>query len=280
MSDQASRRLGALGKLPREIRDIIYRPLIYAHELNILQTSKAINEEASDIFYKDRACRMNFGYNIRTPTFFPTQALADKLQNVRFNINYRCRGGSVFDGRFSSYGLWESCDRKDVEQHMSKFTGSNTSRNLCMVSFAVYASAVKMFDPQVLELVKLLTGFETVVLEVRVELLEGIPYSQSHVMKSISLDARFEESLEMAKQKLEPTLGPAVLANEEHSREGRFPYRQVYYPRKHAENVARKSVEGLGTLNRLPLRSERRSNIAPLPHVETVHWPRGYYRSS
>lgn len=243
--------LGDLGKFPREIRDIIYRPLIHAGKLNILETSKTINEEASKIFFKDRACRMNFGYNTRTPTFFPTQELANKLQNLRFNINYRCRSGVVFDGRFSSYGLWESCDRKDIE-HIRKFAGSDISRRLCMISFSVYATAEKMFDPKVLEVVKLLTGFDLVILEIRVEWLDRVPYPES-LGKSRGLDnRRFEESFEMARGMLEPNLGPAVLARGTECG-GKFPYRQIYYPRKHAENVSRKLAEALGTLVKLPL---------------------------
>ncbi|KAK4697829.1 hypothetical protein P7C71_g302, partial [Lecanoromycetidae sp. Uapishka_2] len=194
MSNQATNKLGTLSKLPLELRDLIYHTLIHIANLTILQTSSTIKEEASKILFKSHTCRMNFGYNALTPTFFPPQNLANKLQNIRFNINYRTRGGvSLFEGRFSSYGLWEKCDRKDVEEHMAKFSGSEIPRKLCVISFTVYSSATQSFDPKVLEVVKTLTGFETVVLEVLLSLFgmvleEGFLIGRSVVRASMRED--------------------------------------------------------------------------------------------
>lgn len=236
MSNQTTSKLGALTKLPRELRDTIYRILIHTGDLNVLSVSKTMSEEASESFFKDRACRMNFGYNTRTPTFFPTQELATKLQDITLNINYRCRSGSIFDGRFSSYGLWERCDRSDIE-HIRKFAGSDIPWKLCIVSFVVYASALQLFDPHVLEVVKLLTSFEKVILESRIEILSGILYSQSWKKGRLLGEERFS-----VKEMLEPTLGPAELVLRKKFK-GRHPYRQTYRPRKYVEDTLKKRME-------------------------------------
>ena len=66
--------LGTLIVIPTEIRLKIYRPLVERGQVAILRTSRAINEEACDNFYRHAVCRLEFicdlslgAYPIRVP---------------------------------------------------------------------------------------------------------------------------------------------------------------------------------------------------------------------
>lgn len=229
MSDQIPTGLGTFTNLPPELRDEIYHLLIHAHNLNILQVSTTMYKEASEIFFKDQTCRMNFGFDNFRDRFFPTKALADKILNI-------------FDGRFTPWGLWERCDRQDIE-HIRLFAGSDIPGKVCIASFMVFAGCIQLFDPKVLEVLTLLTGFETMILECRIQMSGAIQHARSWREVETLSENRFSSSLVMAKEILEPTLGPAEVAIGE-EREGRYIYRNMYqhiYPlRKFAEGLQRR----------------------------------------
>ncbi|KAM0797653.1 hypothetical protein BDR22DRAFT_824094 [Usnea florida] len=96
---------GALFTLPREVRDEIYRfvfrkryimyitrpgsddpvPSTGKHELAILQVSKAINHEASDILYADSVFRFSMNFNLFKVSSAPAH-LANRMTNVELDL--------------------------------------------------------------------------------------------------------------------------------------------------------------------------------------------------
>ena len=74
---------GLLGRLPQEIRDIIYEDVFSAGHISLAQTSKALHENSRSALsqygvYRVRFCRNHWEYVIR-PWWHPQCLAADEI---------------------------------------------------------------------------------------------------------------------------------------------------------------------------------------------------------
>lgn len=76
---------GTLVVIPTEIRLKIYRSLIERGQMAVLRTCRAINEEASDDFYKYAVCRVEYNYYSGLAVH-PSRAPWSSIQNLEFRV--------------------------------------------------------------------------------------------------------------------------------------------------------------------------------------------------
>ncbi|MCJ1460182.1 hypothetical protein MMC28_010561 [Mycoblastus sanguinarius] len=211
--------LGALAVLPREIRDMIFRPLIASGHLKIMRASARLDTEVSEFIFKDGVCRMNFGFSQRSVIMRLAQSLADNIQNLSLRVNTRCR--SVLGAP------------RDIRA-LRRFGGSRPIHKCCTISFECYPTSGTMVSFDFLEAVKTFTGFEKVVLTIDLDWY-GEPWEGLEDWESHQIKGRIWAGYETIQANLAPTLGATDLRWDSG---GQY---MIFYPRK---NLSRTLEEG------------------------------------
>ncbi len=73
--------------MPRELRDTVYDLVISSGNLSILQTSKIVREESTEVLYKRRIYHLNIHFAKYVPLFSLQKPIASLIQNVKIEIN-------------------------------------------------------------------------------------------------------------------------------------------------------------------------------------------------
>lgn len=73
--------------IPREIRDMIVGNLLRAGDVNILQVSKALSEEASERINQEATCRIYYGCPDHANSKFSRPANPARIRNVEFRFH-------------------------------------------------------------------------------------------------------------------------------------------------------------------------------------------------
>ena len=151
---KAIAQLGDLALLPREVGDITLSFVLAVGFISILQASHQLAQEGSALIFKYGICRMNFAFATLIPTVRPSQELANRIQNISIRVNTAC------------YPLLGAPPELEI---LELFTGSETSRKYCRVTFENDFSSRPMICSEVLFIMKEYTGFEEVVVNVKVK---------------------------------------------------------------------------------------------------------------
>lgn len=206
-AEKISRSFGAFGKLPREIRDIIFTPLIAAGDVAITRTSQALHYDTSSILLEQGICRMNFAFRPLTPTMNPSQPTADTIQNISIKVNTRC---------YPSLG---SPAEVDI---LKKFAGSDIHRKSCRVVFENYWTSTPMVCYEVLNIVATFTGFTKVILKIVMEDGKPLPVGMMEYERDWTLGTK-SRGYDKIYDMLQPTLGEAFRSWDDEDE-------MVYYP--------------------------------------------------
>jgi len=148
--------------------------------------------EAWKYLFKDGICRMNFGVRQNIPTMNPNQELADKIRNISINVSTHC---SPIPGCLPELNI------------LTKFGGSKVVRETCTVTFECWQTSFRMVAYEVLNILKTFTGFDEVVLIIKLEWSDEpwpeslYDFQKGHIWSSINL------GIDIARDCLEPTLG-------------------------------------------------------------------------
>ncbi|CAD6575266.1 MAG: hypothetical protein ASARMPREDX12_007174 [Alectoria sarmentosa] len=238
---------GALFTLPRELRDEIYRFVVkgsylirvrngkaYTTAVNIRESdfgifkvSKAISQEASDIYYSESDFLFVIDFCHRKMIRLPTK-LTDRMKNVKLiltdtSILRLVRRSITFDR------IKTICNAGIVP-----FTSAHIPRNTLGIELICDGPyTIDMLRIHLFETFKAMTGFRTVTIEIS----KDLSFRTESVMMT---EKEFEELIfqmlagisQELKKTLEPTLGPAI----EETR--RAVWYLTFHPREHMVNSA------------------------------------------
>lgn len=196
-------------KLPREIRDMIFGPVIASGHTQLLRASRALNEEGMVLVSQHGICRINIGFREATGFTQPMQRTVDTIQNLRVRVNTR-------------YYLTDNYKNSPGYQLLEMFArGKLPSQRTCSVVFETYPQKCRV-DFEVLSLLTILERFDKVTLRIEVDsaidvpLLDDFRYWYAMREGYISLDKACKD--------MEPTMGAAY---QENNAEGMH---MVFYP--------------------------------------------------
>lgn len=147
------RGLGSLIQLPRELRDMIYPQLMACGHVSVLQASSALNLEASKYLSEHGICRLIIG-DPEKLTINPSRAVTSIIQNVDITVSTHC---APILGSFLNL------------KSLASFGGPKPARNICVVTFVCWPTSNRMVEDAVLQDLKTYTGFEKVVISIRME---------------------------------------------------------------------------------------------------------------
>lgn len=218
-------RRGALFTLPRELRDEIYRLAVkgsyviwvingkaYTTAVNIRESdfgifkvSKAISQEASDIYYSESDFLFVIDFCHRKMIRLSTK-LTDRMKNVKLTLTpisiSRLNRGSITFDRIKTI----------CNAGIAPFTGAHIPRNTLGIKLICDGPyTIDMLRIHLFETFKAMTGFRTVIIEIWKDLsfrIESVMMTEEEVNESI-YQMLTGISQEM-KKTLEPTLGPAI----------------------------------------------------------------------
>ena len=188
---QVSQGLGALHKLPRELRDMVYGHAINDGNMAILRLSQQTRLEASPLIFEKGVYRML----IECPNLFtniqPDDAIDKKIQNVHVRVNAR---GLV---RKNADGL----------AILRNFESAFITRNNCVVTIEADILSLYMDAFRVANALKGFTNFERVILEIKLDWF-GEPYqSTMYDFHKDQVRGRYERAVMSQMDLLKPTLG-------------------------------------------------------------------------
>lgn len=150
----SKQKMFPLLRLPRELRDIIYRDAIAAGNLEILRTNKAVHGEASELLSQHAVFRMSFGFTTSKPVDLPRGA-EGSIQRVECQLNM-CSSAFYYD--------------HDI---ITRFAGKDVIRESCVVTLDYGKDA--MAAPASYRYIKLfsqlarLSGFKDLVVVIPLE---------------------------------------------------------------------------------------------------------------
>ena len=218
---------GALFTLPREVRDDIYRLVVRKryviyitrrvshasapsrdkHDFAILQISKAINHEASNILYAESVFRFSMNFYSYKVSSVPAH-LANRMRNAEIDFH-----GLSYDSPLS-YPYEDTNDIFDAA--FANFPGTDIRRNhLHIRLFDCFPGKITMLSTHLSKRLNAFIGFHTVLIEVdSVCTLYLRRVRSTNVQKSFE-DLEEEMTILMAQQILRiltPVLGPAQTA--------------------------------------------------------------------
>ena len=184
---------GNIFKLPREIRDQIYRNLfrqtflVYGKQfwdsdrigntlpegkldIAILLCCKVISEEATPVFYDNAIFRFALSFDYKKPAPGLPSHITDRMMNVDVVVDVAGWGDAMRNGSFCEYKhpyhmQWWS-------QHVVKaFTGTNVKRKTCGIKFWGLEFRWEelidgSLDGSLGQEIRFLTGFDLVIVEV------------------------------------------------------------------------------------------------------------------
>lgn len=152
--------------LPRELRLMIYQPLIEVGDLSILRVSKLVAREVISLLSKYAVFRVNVGRRYHplihldlcagiTFSGNPTLTAPDYIQNVNFRIDMVNLVGPDFDLKFINY-----------------FGGDKIPRKSCIITISLNESAEvpsRLENDETYRAIANLTGFNVLVLKLECE---------------------------------------------------------------------------------------------------------------
>lgn len=234
---------GALFILPREIRDDIYRlvvknhyiiyvtqgendatlPAKQEHDFAILEVSKVVNLEASEILYSESVFRFAVDCRAHGIVWVPTH-LTDRMKNVAITFGERSDWCPDF---FSWKKLRTYLDHRETicQAVIASFTGAKIARNnLHIRLFFCGPELVVTQWIAILDKFNSFIGFRTIVLEV-------ITRDARRLLRNLSkLEVdRANERAQKIRDILEPTLG---LATPLPHRDNCHVVNLIFHPRK------------------------------------------------
>ena len=188
---QAKEGLGALSRLPRELRDMVYGHAINDGNMAILQLSRQTHLEASRLVFEKGVYRLliacpNFDTNIQLDN-----SIASKIQNVHVRANAR---GAIRR-------------RDDGLAILRSFGSALIPRNNCVVTIEADITSLDMDALLVAHALKGFTNFERVILEINFDWY-GEPYpSTMYDFHKDQVRGRYERAVRSQIALLEPSLG-------------------------------------------------------------------------
>ena len=223
--------LGILAKLPREIRDEIYRCLVKGdYDVNtgpyyfidlclidttVLRASKSINREARSVLYSESL--FHFSLNISRPLYpeitecpqYP-KTFADEMMNISFDIHGL---GDYFDKSESWKPVHSKIFKQFCDNTIGYFTGTKITRKYVRVQlYRLPKLTADYFTSPFFEVLKRLVGFRTmtVVLHFDFDLheREDSLYADRETIQYVS--DRAQEGMQAVKKYLVPALGPVA----------------------------------------------------------------------
>ena len=221
---------GALFKLPREVRDKIYRLVVRrryifyitrprtgdpypsrgTHELAVLQVSKAINYEVSDILYAESVFRFSMFFSKYKVSSVPGH-LANRMTNVEIHFQ-----GLTFGALFVSYArlhrntdaMWDAATAGLASTDIKRNHLNIRLFNCCPGMMTVLSSSLS-------KTLNAFIGFRTVLIELVSVCVTDLERVRSTVIEESFKVLQKQMTITMAQQILDvltPTLGPAEAA--------------------------------------------------------------------
>ena len=192
---QAKEGLGALSRLPRELRDMVYGHAINDGNMAILQLSQQTHLEASPLVFEKGVYRMLIAYPNFETNFQPDNSIASKIKNVHVRVNAR---GPI---RKKDDGL----------AFLRNFGSASIPRNNCVVTIECDILSRHMKAFQAVNALKGFTNFERVILEIELDGyrdVRGDPYpSTMYDFHKDQVRSRYEEAVMFQMDLLQPSLG-------------------------------------------------------------------------
>ena len=192
---QAKEGLGALSRLPRELRDMVYGHAINDGNMAILQLSQQTHLEASPLVFEKGVYRMLIAYPNFDTNFQPDNSIASKIQNIHVRVNAR--------GRIQK--------KEDGLAILRNFGGTFIPRHNCVVTVEADILSQHMKAFQVVDAVRGLSNFERVILEIELDGYRGVrgdPYpSTMYDFHKDQIRSRFESAVMFQMDLLQPSLG-------------------------------------------------------------------------
>ena len=221
---------GTLFFLPREIRDEIYRLvvkkdyIIYVtqskndpvpptkdkHDFAILEVSKAVSDEASEILYSESVFSFYIDFSAHGIFCVPTQ-LTKRMKNVDF----RFRGLSTWHSDLfppNTYPTYQDHINTISQAAIADFTGAEIERNNLRIRLSLCGPGmISTLSVHILERIKALVGFRTVILEI-LPLRSAVKAWQMR-FRQYFLQLGTQQAFQIRRgllDTLEPTLGSAI----------------------------------------------------------------------
>ena len=188
---QAKEGLGALSRLPRELRDMIYGHAINDGNMAILQLSQQTHLEASPLVFEKGVYRMLIEFPNFDTNFQPDTSTASKIQNMHVRVNARSPIGKKVDGLAI----------------LRSFGSAFIMRNNCVVTIEADIVSLDMAAFNVVNALKGLTNFERVILEIKLDWY-GDPYPSTMLdLHKDQVRGRYESAIRFQMDRLQPSLG-------------------------------------------------------------------------
>ncbi|KAM0797666.1 hypothetical protein BDR22DRAFT_892096 [Usnea florida] len=188
---QAKEGLGALSRLPRELRDMIYGHAINDGNMAILQLSQQTHLEARPLVFEKGIYRMLIGFPDFDTNFQPDDLTASKIQNMHVRVNARSP-------------IWKKEDGLAI---LRSFGSAFIMRNNCVVTIEADILSPHMTAVRLVNSLKGLTNFERVILETKLA-WDGEPYpSTMAYFHKDQIRSRYEDAIKFQMDLLQPSLG-------------------------------------------------------------------------
>lgn len=201
-----TRNVFPLLRLPRELRDTIYRHSIVDGNTVILRISKAVNEEASELLSKYGVLRVNLGFINRTNWVHLGSKPKSSIQHVELSLSTG-PGALPFDSEL-----------------LLGFGGSGVIRESCVVTlnYGKEGSAPYGVDRHwIYQHLQRLSGFKRLVIKIVIEKYKAAEFegllTEEEFSRTFPYESRLlkhhEESYKRVGGFLELGLGPAKFDN-------------------------------------------------------------------
>ena len=188
---QAKEGLGALSRLPRELRDMVYGHAINDGTVAILRLSQQTHLEARPLVFEKGVYRMLIACSNFDTNFQPDNLIASGIQNVHVRVNARGRVRKNDDGLAI----------------LRSFESAFIPRNNCVVTIEADILSFYMDAPRVVHALKDFTNFERVILEIKLDWY-GEPYpSTMQDFHKDQIRRRYESAVMFQMDQLQPSLG-------------------------------------------------------------------------
>ena len=230
---------GGLGrlfsKLPGEIRNVIYSDLLSSGHPQFLRASKAIHFEGSTLVQEQGIYHLKIGFSKSINHVLPSQRVADTIRHldIRAKVSDALGPHSMIQ------------DYPDIWL-LQAFGGSRIRRGVCNVSFEFYPAINNTCMKRVCASLKLLSGFEKVVVRAKIDRRASAPPTRKEALRALHRiadtpvhwsDGEFRRVHRSICDELERNLGePYPFGRDEHS------LCYVFHPRKALD----KAPEGFG----------------------------------
>lgn len=205
--------LGALRRLPGELRVPIFTDVLAAGSMEIMRVSKAVNREASPVLHANGVCRLNLGFEgTKVAGQYPELDSTargfsvDRIQNVTFVINAAA-----------------SKLRRSMRHHdyLRVFAESRTKKKYCRVVFKCSLFFADLAVREVLHAVRRYTQFEQVDVKLAIyreqDMMDELRNLSWPSWEAFQFGDKKMEALDLVKNMLSPSLGNSGLFEEDGS---------------------------------------------------------------